>query len=193
MARVGSGTKLTELEKHEVLWQHRRGETHRAVAQLLGCSTKCIQRELRRTGAWGTEGSVADLGNSPSMSGKPSALDWRRASRFGRSHGFWAEHPPRSPGRSFGMGGTGRTALGVPTLVLQDWLVDRSSRSYDGTPGCGPRSKGDSDRGGPRNIPQPGCVSISPRIPACGSRVRPFIAVYTFRGGMGLDAVFLPT
>jgi len=53
MARVGSGTKLTEAEKHEVLWRLRRGETHRAVAQLLGCSTKCIQRELRRTGGLG--------------------------------------------------------------------------------------------------------------------------------------------
>jgi IS30 family transposase len=50
MARRGSRSKLTEAEKHEVLWRLRQGETHREVAQVFGCSTKCIQRELRRTG-----------------------------------------------------------------------------------------------------------------------------------------------
>jgi len=46
VVRGGSGTRLKEAEKHEVLWRLRRGETHRAVAQLLGSSTKCIQMSM---------------------------------------------------------------------------------------------------------------------------------------------------
>ena len=54
MARGGSRSKLTEPEKHEVLWRLRRVEAHRMVVQVLGCSTKCIQREIRRTGGLGS-------------------------------------------------------------------------------------------------------------------------------------------
>jgi len=53
MVREGSRSRLSEAEKNEVLWRLRRGETHREVAQVLGCSTKCIQRELRRSGGLG--------------------------------------------------------------------------------------------------------------------------------------------
>jgi len=52
MDREGS-RKLSEAERNEVFWRLRRGETHREVAQGLGCSTKCIQREPRRSGGLG--------------------------------------------------------------------------------------------------------------------------------------------
>jgi hypothetical protein len=87
------------------------------------------------------EGSGEVRGSSHSMSGRPSALVWRRGGRFGLLHGIWAGPPPRSHGKSFGTGLASRTAHGVQTPARPASPVDRSWRSFGGTPACAPRSR----------------------------------------------------
>jgi len=142
--------------------------------------------------AWETAGSAEIRGSSRSMSGRPSALEWRRDNRFGRSQGSRVGPRPPSHGKSFGMERAIHPEHGARTLVRPASLVEQSWRSFEGTRSCPQRSRSDSSNGGPRNRSRIGCVLSSPMIPVCGSRTRPSTPVYIFRESMDLDVTSLP-
>ena len=138
MARGGSGSKLTETEKHELLWRLRRGETHRMVAQVLGCSTKCIQRELRRTGGLGSRRICRSL--------RQLSLDEREAIGIGLATGESLRTIARRLGRA-------------PSTVSREVLRNGGRQSYRAW-------RADARAAGLARRPKPEKLSQNPRLRA---------------------------
>ena len=93
MEQEGSRSKLSEADKNEVVRRLRQGETHREVANAFGCSTRCIQRALRRLGGLGSR----RIGRSS----RQRSLDEREAIGIGLARGqslrAIARHLGRAP------------------------------------------------------------------------------------------------